>query len=120
MPSAQDSLIIQHLWTSANEDLRGTAVSLTGLPAAGKTSLGHALTSLAGARGIAAHHLDGDQRRDPKGLYARARRGELQHLTDVDDPYELPLDPEIVIRPADGDPHACAKLILAAGARASR
>ena len=35
--------------------------------------------------------------RDVKGLYARARRGELPGLTGVDDPYEAPLAPELVI-----------------------
>jgi adenylylsulfate kinase len=35
--------------------------------------------------------------RDVKGLYARQRAGELQHLTGVDDPYEPPLHPEVVI-----------------------
>jgi sulfate adenylyltransferase len=35
--------------------------------------------------------------RDMKGLYARARRGEISHFTGVDDPYEAPLDPEIAL-----------------------
>jgi bifunctional enzyme CysN/CysC len=39
------------------------------------------------------------ERRDPKGLYARARRGELQGLTGIDDPYEPPVEPELVVRP---------------------
>src|SRR5919204_441240 len=34
--------------------------------------------------------------RDVKGLYARQARGELRGLTGVDDPYEPPLDPELV------------------------
>lgn len=33
--------------------------------------------------------------RDPKGLYARARAGELQNLTGVDDPYEAPTAPDL-------------------------
>ena len=37
------------------------------------------------------------ERRDVKGLYARARRGELRHLTGIDDPYEPPLSPDLVI-----------------------
>ena len=41
--------------------------------------------------------LEECERRDPKGLYARARRGELRGLTGVDDPYEEPLDPECTI-----------------------
>lgn len=33
--------------------------------------------------------------RDPKGLYARARRGDLRGMTGVDDPFEAPLSPEL-------------------------
>ena len=36
--------------------------------------------------------------RDPKGLYARARRGELPHFTGIDSPYEPPPSPEIHLR----------------------
>ena len=35
--------------------------------------------------------------RDPTGLYARARRGELTGFTGIDDPYEPPLTPELVL-----------------------
>ena len=35
--------------------------------------------------------------RDPKGLYAKARRGELTGFTGVDDPYEPPLAPELIL-----------------------
>jgi adenylyl-sulfate kinase len=35
--------------------------------------------------------------RDPKGLYAKALAGEIQHFTGVSDPYEPPLQPEIVL-----------------------
>ena len=35
--------------------------------------------------------------RDVKGLYARQRQGELSGLTGVDDPYEAPLSPELVL-----------------------
>ena len=37
------------------------------------------------------------ERRDPKGLYARARAGELTGMTGVDDPYEAPVAPELVV-----------------------
>jgi bifunctional enzyme CysN/CysC len=37
------------------------------------------------------------ERRDPKGLYKKARRGELKHFTGIDSPYERPENPEIVI-----------------------
>lgn len=41
------------------------------------------------------------ERRDPKGLYARARRGELKGFTGVDDPYEPPACPDLELRPDD-------------------
>ena len=34
--------------------------------------------------------------RDVKGLYAKARAGEIKHFTGIDDPYESPLNPEVV------------------------
>jgi adenylylsulfate kinase len=37
------------------------------------------------------------ERRDVKGLYAKARRGELREFTGIDDPYEAPANPELVI-----------------------
>ena len=37
------------------------------------------------------------EQRDPKGLYRKARCGELKHFTGIDSPYEVPEDPEIVI-----------------------
>jgi bifunctional enzyme CysN/CysC len=40
------------------------------------------------------------ERRDPKGLYARARRGELQGMTGVDDPYEPPETADLRLHPA--------------------
>ena len=42
--------------------------------------------------------LEECERRDPKGLYARARAGELTGLTGVDDPYEAPESPDVVVR----------------------
>jgi bifunctional enzyme CysN/CysC len=42
--------------------------------------------------------------RDVKGLYAKARSGELTGLTGVDAPYEPPASPELVLHPDDGDP----------------
>jgi adenylyl-sulfate kinase len=36
--------------------------------------------------------------RDPKGQYARVKSGELKHFTCIDDPYEEPLQPEIVLK----------------------
>ena len=41
--------------------------------------------------------LDELVRRDVKGLYRRAIAGEIAHFTGVSDPYEAPLDPEVVV-----------------------
>jgi len=38
------------------------------------------------------------ERRDPKGMYKKARAGEIKGFTGVDDPYEEPVDPELVLR----------------------
>ncbi len=43
------------------------------------------------------------ERRDPKGLYARARRGEVKGLTGVDAPYEPPENPDLVLDTAGAD-----------------
>lgn len=40
------------------------------------------------------------ERRDPKGLYAKARAGKLLHMTGIDDPYEPPRRPEIELNGA--------------------
>ena len=50
--------------------------------------------------------------RDPKGMYAKARAGEITGFTGVDDPYEAPTDAELVLRPEDGDPVAQAAKIM--------
>jgi adenylylsulfate kinase len=37
------------------------------------------------------------EERDPKGLYKKARAGEIKNFTGIDDPYEEPINPEIVL-----------------------
>ena len=41
------------------------------------------------------------ERRDPKGLYAKARAGEVEHFTGVDDPYEPPRSPDVELTDED-------------------
>jgi len=53
------------------------------------------------------------EQRDPKGLYAKARAGEITGFTGIDDPYEPPSSPELVLTPGDGDPDAQAAAIRA-------
>ena len=54
------------------------------------------------------------ERRDPKGLYKKARAGELKNFTGIDDPYEAPLGAELTVRPTDGDALALAAMVVAA------
>lgn len=52
------------------------------------------------------------EERDVKGLYARARRGQITGFTGVDDPYEEPVDPEIQIETVKTDPLTNAHTII--------
>jgi bifunctional enzyme CysN/CysC len=54
------------------------------------------------------------ERRDVKGLYAKARRGELRNFTGIDSPYEAPLTPELHLRTDAADPVALADEVVAA------
>jgi bifunctional enzyme CysN/CysC len=53
------------------------------------------------------------ERRDPKGLYARARAGELPGLTGVGDIYEAPESPDLTIGGAEPIPAAAARVLAA-------
>ena len=53
------------------------------------------------------------ERRDPKGLYRRARAGELKGLTGIDAPYEAPENPDLVFDTTDADTDELAARILA-------
>lgn len=50
--------------------------------------------------------------RDPKGLYARARAGEITNFTGIDDPYEAPEEPELSVDTTELSPEAAARLVL--------
>jgi sulfate adenylyltransferase len=52
------------------------------------------------------------EQRDPKGLYARARRGEIQRFTGVDDPYERPANPELRVDTSEARPEDVVAPIL--------
>lgn len=51
-------------------------------------------------------------RRDVKGLYAKALRGEINHFTGLDSPYEAPLKPEVHVQTAEHSPEQCIEQIL--------
>jgi len=52
------------------------------------------------------------EQRDPKGLYVKARSGELKGFTGIDDPYEAPLNPELIIKTDEVSPEVGAMKIL--------
>jgi len=58
--------------------------------------------------------LDIAEQRDPKGLYKKARRGELKHFTGIDSPYEPPESPELVINTATLTPEQAAEEVIQA------
>jgi sulfate adenylyltransferase len=52
------------------------------------------------------------EQRDVKGLYAKARAGEIKGFTGIDDPYEAPRDPEIRLDTVVKSPDECARQIV--------
>ena len=56
--------------------------------------------------------LEECERRDVKGLYAKARRGELKNFTGIDSDYEPPHAPEIHLRTLEAKPEACIDQIV--------
>ena len=56
--------------------------------------------------------LDVAESRDPKGLYKRARAGEIQNFTGIDSPYEPPVSPELRLDTASHNAEALAELVI--------
>lgn len=56
--------------------------------------------------------LEECERRDVKGIYAQARRGEIQNFTGISDPYEPPAAPEVTLSTTDRLPEENARRIL--------
>jgi adenylylsulfate kinase len=52
------------------------------------------------------------EQRDPKGLYKKARAGELKNFTGIDDPYEAPAKPELTIDATGTTPQQATVLLL--------
>jgi len=52
------------------------------------------------------------EERDPKGLYKKARSGEIKGFTGIDDPYEKPSSPDLILTPENGSPEDGARLVL--------
>ena len=64
--------------------------------------------------------IDVAESRDTKGLYEKARRGELAHFTGIDSPYEPPENPEIRVDTVRTSPEAAAEVIVNALRAAGR
>ncbi|HEU4832953.1 MAG TPA: adenylyl-sulfate kinase, partial [Pyrinomonadaceae bacterium] len=56
--------------------------------------------------------LEECERRDVKGMYQKARRGEIKNFTGIDDPYEAPVQPEIVIDTVENTAEENARVII--------
>ncbi len=52
--------------------------------------------------------------RDPKGLYKRALKGEIKHMTGISDPYEPPEEPDLTLDTEEEDPEESAEKLLKA------
>ncbi|MBY5947399.1 adenylyl-sulfate kinase [Photobacterium rosenbergii] len=57
--------------------------------------------------------LEECERRDPKGLYQKARAGEIPHFTGIDSAYEAPLQPEVHVKAGEWSVEACVDHIVA-------
>ena len=56
--------------------------------------------------------LEAAEARDPKGLYAKARAGEIKGFTGIDDPYEAPTEPDLHIKTDEHDLEACVRQVI--------
>lgn len=56
--------------------------------------------------------LEECERRDVKGLYKKARKGEISHFTGISAPYEAPENPDLIIQTKDQSIDACAEQVL--------
>jgi adenylylsulfate kinase len=52
------------------------------------------------------------EQRDPKGLYKRARAGEIKDFTGISAPYETPIDPELTVNTSTTPVDSCAQEIV--------
>ncbi len=58
--------------------------------------------------------MDECEERDVKGLYAKARRGDLKNFTGIDSPYEPPESPDVHLRTSHSSPEQCVAQVMAA------
>ena len=75
----------------------------------------HDVRNMVGAGFIEIHMatpLEYVEKNDVKGLYAKARRGEIKGFTGIDDPYETPLNPDITLTAEGTTPEANAQVVV--------
>jgi bifunctional enzyme CysN/CysC len=57
------------------------------------------------------------ERRDPKGLYAKARAGEIKEFTGIDSPYEVPEHPDLLLVPGTSTEELAQQVVELLGSR---
>ena len=62
--------------------------------------------------------IDECERRDPKGLYAKARAGEITQFTGIDSPYQPPVNPELRLTPDQAIEEQAQRILDLLGSRA--
>jgi len=95
---------------------RGMSIACPIAPYAEARAAVRAMATEAGAGFVLVHvatPLEVCERRDRKGLYARARAGQLRGMTGVDDPYEEPTDAELTLDTTDLTVPAAIDVVLA-------
>lgn len=56
--------------------------------------------------------IEAAESRDPKGLYKKARSGQIKNFTGIDSPYEIPIDPDIILDTENYSPDQCASYLF--------
>ena len=56
--------------------------------------------------------LEVAESRDPKGLYKKARAGEIPSFTGIDSPYEAPMNPDITVKAGEHSIEECVEQIV--------
>jgi adenylylsulfate kinase len=94
---------------------RNGVISIVALISPYKVSRENARETIGGDRFVEVYvkaSLAACEKRDPKGLYAKARTGEIKNMTGIQDPYEPPESPEIIIETELGSPDESADLMI--------
>lgn len=94
---------------------RNGVVSIVALISPYRTSRAEARGTVGDGRFVEVYvktSLEECERRDPKGLYAKARKGEINNLTGVQDPYEEPTDADVVVETEKASAEECADMVL--------